>query len=308
VRLTFFHGRGGSVSRGGSKTTSALRAAPTGSLDFRLRVTEQGEVVHRNYGIRLLALRTLEQVTGGVLGNSLQPAPRPREVEAWEAVMATIAEDGRRAYRGLIEAADFVAYFRAATPIDVIERMTLGSRPPRRGSLDAGVESLRAIPWVFAWTQNRAGLTGWYGVGTALEAALAAQGAATLQAMTRDWPFFSTLLDDVAMVLAKSDIEIAGRFSELAGPLHARFFPGIRAEFERTQAAIRLIRDDARLLANDPRLAQSIHLRNPYIDPMSLIQRDLLARWREAERDDEALLAALVATVNGISQGLQNTG
>jgi phosphoenolpyruvate carboxylase len=126
--------------------------------------------------------------------------------------------------------------------------------------------------------------------------------------MTRDWPFFSTLLDDVAMVLAKSDIEIAGRFSELAGPLHARFFPGIRAEFERTQAAIRLIRDDARLLANDPRLAQSIHLRNPYIDPMSLIQRDLLARWREAERDDEALLAALVATVNGISQGLQNTG
>lgn len=308
VRLTFFHGRGGSVSRGGSKTTSALRAAPTGSLDYRLRVTEQGEVVHRNYGIRLLALRTLEQVAGGVLVNSLRPVPMPPDVQAWETIMARIADDGRRAYRALIEAPDFVAYFRAATPIDVIERMTLGSRPPRRGSQDAGVESLRAIPWVFAWTQNRAGLTGWYGVGSALETALAAHGDATLQAMARDWPFFATLLDDVAMVLAKSDIEIAERFSGLAGALHARFFPMIHAEFTRTLTAIRHIRGDAPLLANDPRLAQSIHLRNPYIDPMSLMQRDLLARWRAAERKDDALLAALVATVNGISQGLQNTG
>ena len=170
------------------------------------------------------------------------------------------------------------------------------------------MESLRAIPWVFAWTQNRAGLTGWYGVGSALETALAAHGDATLQAMARDWPFFATLLDDVAMVLAKSDIEIAERFSGLAGALHARFFPMIHAEVTRTLTAIRHIRGDAPLLANDPRLAQSIHLRNPYIDPMSLMQRDLLARWRAAERDDDALLAALVATVNGISQGLQNTG
>ncbi len=308
VRLTFFHGRGGSVSRGGSKTTSALRAAPAGSLDFRLRVTEQGEVVHRNYGIRLLALRTLEQVAGGVLGYSLRPAPLPADQARWEALMDDLAAAGRAAYRGLIEAPEFVAYFRAATPIDVIERMTLGSRPPRRGSLDAGVESLRAIPWVFAWTQNRAGLTGWYGVGSALDAARARHGDASLQAMARQWPFFRTLLDDVAMVLAKSDIEMAERFSQLAGPLHARFFPGIRAEHERTQAAIRAIRRDQRLLANDPRLAQSIRLRNPYIDPMSLIQRDLLARWREAGREDDALLAALVATVNGVSQGLQNTG
>ena len=247
-------------------------------------------------------------VAGGVLGYSLRPAPLPADQARWEALMDDLAAAGRAAYRGLIEAPEFVAYFRAATPIDVIERMTLGSRPPRRGSLDAGVESLRAIPWVFAWTQNRAGLTGWYGVGSALDAARARHGDASLQAMARQWPFFRTLLDDVAMVLAKSDIEMAERFSQLAGPLHARFFPGIRAEHERTQAAIRAIRRDQRLLANDPRLAQSIRLRNPYIDPMSLIQRDLLARWREAGREDDALLAALVATVNGVSQGLQNTG
>ncbi|GAP65092.1 phosphoenolpyruvate carboxylase [Mizugakiibacter sediminis] len=308
VRLAFFHGRGGSISRGGGKTSRAVLASPRGSVGGRLRVTEQGEVIHRKYGIRALALRTLEQTVGAVLLASLRPRAADAREGGWREAMRVAAGAGREAYRALLEDDGFVAYFRAATPIDVIERMTLGSRPPRRGAADGGIDSLRAIPWVFAWTQNRAGLTGWYGVGRALERAAAAVGEARLQEMARAWPFFRTLLDDVEMMLAKSDLAIAERFSQLAGDLHARFFPRIAEEFARTVDWIARLKGTRTLLAEDPRLALSIRLRNPYVDPMSLIQADLLARWRATQRRDEALFAALVATVNGIAQGLQNTG
>ena len=309
VRLTFFHGRGGSVSRGGGKTTRAILAAPRGSVDGRLRFTEQGEVVHRNYGIRALALRTLEQLSGAVLAASLDGRPEDPRAPQWQAAMDAVAGAGERAYRELIEAERFVDYFRLATPIDVIERMTLSSRPPRRGAAGGGLEGLRAIPWVFAWTQSRAGLTAWYGVGTALAGAARVHGEQQLREMARAWPFLSTLLDDVEMVLAKCDLDIAERFSQLAGAaLHQRFFPRLRAEFEATQHWVLRLKGSDALLAGDPRLAQSIRLRNPYIDPMSLMQLDLLARWRAGDRQDAALLSALVATVNGIAQGLQNTG
>ena len=309
VRLTFFHGRGGSVSRGGGKTTRAILAAPRGSVDGRLRFTEQGEVVHRNYGIRALALRTLEQLSGAVLAASLDGRPEDSRAPQWQAAMDAVAGAGERAYRELIEAERFVDYFRLATPIDVIERMTLSSRPPRRGAAGGGLEGLRAIPWVFAWTQSRAGLTAWYGVGTALAGAARVHGEQQLREMARAWPFLSTLLDDVEMVLAKCDLDIAERFSQLAGAaLHQRFFPRLRAEFEATQYWVLRLKGSDALLAGDPRLAQSIRLRNPYIDPMSLMQLDLLARWRAGGRQDAALLSALVATVNGIAQGLQNTG
>ncbi len=184
--------------------------------------------------------------------------------------------------------------------------MTLGSRPSRRGA--GSIDHLRAIPWVFAWTQNRCGLTGWYGVGTALERTAAEAGEDSLREMAQRWPFFRTMLDDVEMVMAKSDLAIAARFSRLAGDLHEKFFPLIEAEFARTERWILALKGTDRLLAEDPRLAQSIRLRNPYIDPMSLIQCDLLARWREGGSSDEELFGALVATVNGIAQGLQNTG
>ena len=309
VRLTFFHGRGGSVSRGGGKTTRAVLAAPPGSIDGRLRFTEQGEVVHRNYGIRALALRTLEQLSGAVLRASLiTPGVDAREPH-WAAAMDTIAAEGQAAYRALLETPGFVAYFRAATPIDVIERMTLSSRPPRRGAAAGGIESLRAIPWVFAWTQCRAGMTAWYGVGSALQRAAETLGEVALLDMSRDWPFLRTLLDDVEMVLAKCDMDIAARFSQLASNgLHARFSPRLRDEFALTRHWVLRLKGNDELLAADPRLAQSIRLRNPYIDPMSLIQLDLLARWRATGRNDDALFAALVTTVNGIAQGLQNTG
>ncbi len=307
IRLVFFHGRGGSASRGGGRVANALLASPRGSIDGCLRVTEQGEVIHRKYGIRALALRELEQSVGATLRASLRPrANEPREAE-WKETMTALAQYGREAYRAFVTADGFVDYFRTATPIDVIERMTLGSRPSRRGTMK-GVESLRAIPWVFAWTQCRSVLTAWYGLGSGLARVADEFGEARLREMARDWAFFRTLLDDVDMVLAKCDIDIAERFSKLSGPLHEQFFPLIRGEYERTVEWVLRAKGVDRLLAEDRRLAQSIRLRNPYIDPISLIQIDLLTRWRATGGEDETLLRALVTTVNGVAQGLQNTG
>lgn len=308
IRLTFFHGRGGSIVRGGGKTTRALDAAPRGSVDGRLRVTEQGEVIHRKYGIRALALRSLEQMTGAVLLSSLRPrAPEPRE-DAWRPVMDIVAEHSTRAYRSFVGDAEFMRYFRLATPIDVIERMTLGSRPSRRLGQDAALDNLRAIPWVFAWSQARAVIPGWYGVGSGLRAAVEAGHEDTLREMAADWPFFRTFLDDIAMVLSKGDLNIAEMFSRLAGPLHERFFPRIRDELALTKGWVKSLTGQASLLQHDPRLALSIRLRNPYIDPISVLQVDLLQRWRATDGEDEDLLRALVACVNGVSQGVQNTG
>lgn len=308
IRLTFFHGRGGSISRGGGKTTDAVDASPRGSIDGRLRVTEQGEVIHRKYGIRALALRSLEQSTGAVLRSSLRPrAPEPREAQ-WRPVMDLVARKSAEAYRAFVGQPDFMQYFRQATPIDVIERMTLGSRPSRRLGQDAALTNLRAIPWVFAWSQARAVIPGWYGVGSGLQAAIDAGHADTLQEMAREWPFFSTFLDDIAMVLSKGDITIAEQFSQLAGPLHDRFFPQIQHELALTGRQILAITGQDELLQHDQRLALSIRLRNPYIDPISVLQVDLLRRWRDSGGEDDEVLRALVACVNGVSQGVQNTG
>ncbi len=308
IRLTFFHGRGGSISRGGGKTTHAVDASPRGSIDGRLRVTEQGEVIHRKYGIRALALRSLEQSTGAVLRSSLRPrAAEPRE-EQWRPVMDLIAQKSADAYRAFVGQKDFMQYFRLATPIDVIERMTLGSRPSRRLGEDAALTNLRAIPWVFAWSQARAVIPGWYGVGSGLQAAIDAGHEGLLKEMACDWPFFSTFLDDIAMVLSKGDLTIAEQFSQLSGALHGRFFPQIERELELTSQWILALTGQDALLQHDQRLALSIRLRNPYIDPISVLQVDLLRRWRESGGEDDDVLRALVACVNGVSQGVQNTG
>lgn len=308
IRLTFFHGRGGSISRGGGKTSHAVDASPRGSIDGRLRVTEQGEVIHRKYGIRALALRSLEQATAAVLRSSLRPrAPEPREAQ-WRPVMDQVAEASSAAYRGFVGQPRFMDYFRTATPIDVIERMTLGSRPSRRLGQDAALGNLRAIPWVFAWSQARAVIPGWFGVGSGLQAAVDAGHEAALRQMAQDWPFFRTFLDDIAMVLSKGDITIAEQFSQLSGPLHATFFPQVQAEWTATRAWVLALTGQDSLLQHDPRLAQSIRLRNPYVDPISVLQVDLLQRWRASGGEDADLLRALVACVNGVSQGVQNTG
>ena len=307
IRLAFFHGRGGSASRGGARITPALMSSPRGSVAGVLRVTEQGEVIHRKYGIRALALRNLEQTVGAVLRASLRPRETEQREEQWVQMMDQLSVNSRKAYRQLVDREHFVDYFRTATPIDVIERMTLGSRPASRRSM-RGVQDLRAIPWVFAWTQCRSIITGWYGLGSALEYGVTEFGEDALGEMARDWPFFANLLDDVEMVLAKCDLDIAEAFSKLAGPLHEPFFALIRGEFERTCYWLLKLKRSDQLLQGDPRLALSIRLRNPYVDPMSLLQVNLLRRWRDGGATDDNLLAALVACVNGVSQGLQNTG
>ena len=314
VRIMFFHGRGGSVSRGGGKTERAIIAAPRGSVNGSMRVTEQGEVIHRKYGIRALALRNLEQTTGAVLRATLRPRPRDPREEKWKEIAKALAEDSRAHYRALVhEHPDFPDYFRAATPVDVIERLQIGSRPSRRrepapAKAGGGIDNLRAIPWVFAWSQNRSGLTGWYGIGHALRFGVQRYGQDAMAEMARDWPFFAAVLDDVEMLLAKSDLAIFERYSRLAGPLHDAFHPGIAEEFLRTCDAILLLKQRDRILADDYRLRLSIRLRNPYVDPISLLQVELLERWREGDREDDDLLRALVTTVNGISAGIQNTG
>ncbi|GAA4858359.1 phosphoenolpyruvate carboxylase [Luteimonas vadosa] len=307
VRIAFFHGRGGSVSRGGGKTERAILAAPRGSVAGTLRVTEQGEVIHRKYGIRALALRNLEQTTGAVLRASLRPRPVDAREDRWREIGAELAGVARERYRALVyDDPRFDDYFRTATPIDLIERLQIGSRPSRRR--EGGIANLRAIPWVFAWSQNRSALTAWYGVGHALRHGIERHGREAMAEMARDWPFFGTLLDDMEMALAKSDIGIFERYSRLSGDLHDALFPGIAAAHRDTRDAVLALRDEQDLLSHDPRLRLSIRLRNPYVDPISLLQVELLRRWREDGRQDDATLRALMATVNGIAAGIQNTG
>jgi phosphoenolpyruvate carboxylase len=222
--------------------------------------------------------------------------------------MTTIAGVGRDFYRELVyEDPDFIPYFRSATPIDIIERLEIGSRPASRRS-GGGVENLRAIPWVFSWMQNRHLLPGWYGVGAGLAAAIEDHGEHTLREMVRDWPFFKNLLADVEMVLAKADMGIGERYARLAGATGACLFPRILAEFDRTRELVCDLAGISEPLEKEPVLRRSIRLRNPYVDPMSLLQVDLLERWRAAERDDPELEEALKVTVRGIARGMQNTG
>ena len=308
TKLTLFHGRGGTVSRGGGRVHEAVNASPPGAIAGRLRVTEQGEMVNAKFGLRAIAMRTLERTVSSVLWVSASNrVPHPKEPR-WASVMETIASVSHGVYQKTIyDSADFSRYFREATPIDVIERLDIGSRPVSRAE-DGEIGSLRAIPWVFAWTQSRFLLPGWFGIGMGLEEARNQHGDAVLKEMFDAWDFFKVLLCDVEVVLSKADINIAERYSELAGKLHRQYFPMIRDEYDRSINLVLQIREQSKLLENDETLRRSIRLRNPYVDPMSLLQVDLLKRWRLAGREDDATLKALKASVHGIAYGMQNTG
>jgi phosphoenolpyruvate carboxylase len=302
-----FHGRGGTTSRGGGRTHTAVLGSPPGTVRGRLRVTEQGEIINEKYGLRGIALRTLEQAAAAVALATGLPQER-REPPEWHSMMQVIAQESRESYRRLVyETPRFYDYFRLATPIDLIERMRIGSRPASRRA-GQGIENLRAIPWVFAWTQSRYILPGWYGLGSGLKAAEERFDAGALREMFANWYFMRSMLADAETVLAKADLGIAQIYSELAGDLHAGFFPVIENEFNLTRDLVLRYSDHDTLLERDPTLQRAIMLRNPYVDPMSLMQVSLLQRWRNSNYEDGALFEALLASVNGIAQGLQNTG
>ena len=308
IKLTLFHGRGGTISRGGSKTHVAVLGAPPGTVNGHLRVTEQGEIINEKYGLRGIALRTLEQVTGSLALATAMPRHRGNDEPEWHEMMDVIAEESRSTYRKLVyETPDFYEYFRAATPIDLIERMRIGSRPASRRS-GKGIDTLRAIPWVFSWTQARFVLPGWYGIGSGLAKAAEMFDEDRFRNMMSEWYFMRALTADAEMVLAKADLGIAKLYSELAGDLHEPFYAIIEREYELTRSLVLEYSDHESLLEGDVTLQRAIMLRNPYVDPMSLMQIDLLRRWRESNRQDEGLFDALLASVNGIAQGLQNTG
>lgn len=308
VGVSFFHGRGGTVGRGGGKTHRAVMAAPAGAVAGHLRLTEQGEVIHRKYALRAIAVRNLEQTAGAVLMATLgQPGERSSRAD-WHEAMTRLAGFSRQAYRDMVYGDDsFAEYFQQATPIDVIQRMRIGSRPASRAK-KTGISGLRAIPWVFAWGQSRHALPGWFGLGSGLEQLAGELGEDKLAEMARDWLFLSNLLEDAEMAMAKADMSIAHRYAALAGDLGRRYFPQIHREYRRTEEWICRLKGQDHLLERDPTLRRSILLRNPYVDPMSFTQVDLLARWRAGGCEDEALEQALIATVHGIAQGLQNTG
>ena len=308
LELVLFHGRGGSISRGGSKPRDGIMAAPRGALAGVARATEQGEIIGDKFGLRGIATRTLELSLGALLERSAGGDPASPATERQLAVGRTLSDASRAAYRALVhEDPDFTALFQGMTPIDVIERLEIGSRPSRRRSM-RGVEDLRAIPWVFAWTQCRAVLPGWFGLGSGLATAVEVHGLEVLREELRDWPFLAMLVSDVEMVLAKSDMDIAARYAQLAGDAGERLFPVLRAEHERAVAGILELNQAQELLERDPTLQRTIRLRNPYVDPMSFVQVDLLGRWRAGGRADEELERVLVQTVRGIARGLRNTG
>jgi phosphoenolpyruvate carboxylase len=308
VQLVVFHGRGSTISRGSSRTEALVRGMPPGSVRGTLRVTVQGESINERYGLRPIALRSFEQTVGAV-ALVVSGFHGPELVDTrWREAMAVLEHASKAAYRALVhEDPSFTDFFQAATPVDVIERMQIGSRPVSRTE-GRDIESLRAIPWVFAWSQSRHMLPGWFGAGAGLTAVVEQFGEAMLGDMYGRWPFFEAMVDDIEVMLAKADMGIAAFYDQLARPEHARFASAIEAEFRQSCERVLAIKGSARLLDAEPTLQRSIRLRNPYVDPIHLTQVDLLRRWRETDRQDRAIFEALVASVNGISQGLQGSG
>jgi phosphoenolpyruvate carboxylase len=315
VELTIFHGRGGAMGRGGGPMTRAVTAQPPGSVAGRLKLTEQGEVVADRYANPGIALRHLEQLTHATLLASTRDQDAATQAAAEHAaVLDELASDARRAYRALVwDDPHFADFFHAATPVEEVAQLAIGSRPAARGR--PGFATLRAIPWVFAWSQSRANLPGWYGTGTALAAYRAGHrraGLTRLREMYQAWPFFASVLDNAEISLAKADMAVAERYAALArSPGAGRIWRQIRDDYERSVSEVLDVSGRARLLADAPVLARSIELRNPYVDSLSELQVRLLERLRQLPAGDRAraeLLRLVHLTVSGVAAGLQNTG
>lgn len=324
LRLTLFHGRGGTVARGGGPAHRAIRAQPIGTVAGRFRITEQGETIASRYADPALAHRHLEQIVSAVLlasvptdddrpmpeDDRLRPAQWSSVSPGWRDSLGTMSASARAAYRGLVyETPGFMEYWRYATPIDEISRLRIGSRPTARRSGALRVEHIRAIPWVFSWMQSRFNLPSWYGLGTALS------GPVTmLQEMYTGWPFFRALLDNAEMSLLKADMDIAGLYSDLVPDreLARAIFTRLRLEYERTREAVLAVTGHAQLMDADVVIQRSVQRRNPYVDPLNYVQVEMLRRLRALpdpeSAEAESLREVIVLTINGIAAGLRNTG
>lgn len=316
ITMRLFHGRGGSIGRGGGPANEAILAQPPGSVGGQIKITEQGEVISDRYSLAVIAKRHLEQVLHAVIkaGFAHTTDPQPE----WTQALEQLATASQASYRGLVYAhPDFVRFFREATPIAEISRLKIGSRPAARKNSQR-IEDLRAIPWVFSWMQSRFTLPGWYGLGSAVDEFVAnhAQGTvaahALLQQMYRDWPFFRTMIDNAQMILGKADMYIAERYATLVRDqtLASTMMAIIDGEYQRSVAAVCIIAESTQLLARSPVLQRSIALRNPYVDPISYVQVELLARVRAHadDTDNTALEDAILLSISGIAAGLKNTG
>ena len=313
IELTLFHGRGGTVARGGGPANRAIQAQPAGTINGRFRVTIQGETIAAQLANPELAFRNLEQIVDAVLLNSatVQKDPVPTE---WRLSIDAMANIARDTYRGLVyETPDFLAYWQAATPLDEIQRLRIGSRPSSRpggSDSDAGpqVLKIRAIPWVFSWMQSRHNIPGWFGLGSGL----AAGDANILQEMYASWPFFQAIIDNAEMSLLKADMDIAALYAQLVpdASLRDSIFSRIRREHAQTQSLILMITNHSHLMEADPTIQRSIERRNPYVDPLNFVQVELLQRLRSEPEHPQAQSwrEAMVLTINGIAAGLRNTG
>jgi len=305
-----FYSRGGSVPRGGGRIDALLRAAPAESVSGVLRFTEQGEGINQNYGLRPNAMRSLERAmsTLALATLAVKRGVAVREAAALAECVGLIAGHSAQAWRSLIyETPQFNEFFRAVTPIDVIERMQIGSSQLLKAE-QRGIEGVRAAAWVFAWAQSRHMIPGWYGAGSGLEFARNERGLALLRRCYQGWPFFRTLIDDIEAMLSRADPAIAAHYERLAGPELRQYGALLRQEYERSCALVLEIKQCSSLLDTDPTLQRSIALRNPYVDPMNFMQVDLLERWRASGRQNRELFEALQASVSGIGRGLQTSG
>jgi phosphoenolpyruvate carboxylase len=313
ISLVFFHGRGGSVGRGGGPTRDAILAQPAGSVNGRIKLTEQGEVISDHYGNRTIAAAQVDIFLAAVAEASLLDDAAPAvagQQERWAAVMDGISASAYAKYRSLVEHEGFVPYFLSSTPIEELADLNMGSRPARRRGQADGIAELRAIPWVFAWTQSRQIIPGWYGFGTAIEAAVETGGLDLLRAMFAGWPFVQSLVSNIEMALTKTDMEIAERYvQDLVDPRLHPIFEDIRREHARTLRWVLALTGQRELLDRLPVLQRTLRVRAPYIDPLNYLQILLLRRIRAAGTDADPLLRrSLLLSINGIAAGLKNTG
>jgi phosphoenolpyruvate carboxylase len=310
IRLRLFHGRGGTIGRGGGPSYEAVLALPEGTVAGALRLTEQGEVIASKYADAESGRRNLETLAAAAMEASLAPRRADPRQARHEAIMEALSRSAFRAYRALVTAPRFVEYFRASTPIAEIALLNIGSRPASRRATQS-IEDLRAIPWVFSWSQCRVMLPGWYGFGSAADEWLAAHpdGLPELREMHRAWPFFRTVLSNLDMVLAKTDLAIGSRYAELVPDEHLRrgVFGLIEAEWQRSRHWLMEITGEREFLADNATLARSIRNRFPYLDPLNHVQVECLRRHR-ADPSDPRLLGAIHLTINGVAAGLRNSG